>query len=97
MKLTATITSGRPVIITEPMIATGGTLEMVIKLLKEKGVEEKHIVVASVCVAPEGIIRLSRQFPAIQLVMNVLDERLNDQMFILPGLGDFGDRYFGTS
>lgn len=96
MKLSQTITRGC-VIITEPMIATGGSLDTAITLLKEKGVREDRIIIASVCVAPEGLQRLSEKFPQIKVVMTVLDEKLNERKYIVPGLGDFGDRYFGTA
>lgn len=97
MKVSSEIASGNPVVITEPMIATGGTLHMVIALLKEKGVREENIIVASVCVAPEGLVGLQQDFPKIKVVMTALDEKLNEKKFIIPGLGDFGDRYFGTT
>jgi uracil phosphoribosyltransferase len=97
MKVSSQIASGNQVIITEPMIATGGTLEMVISLLKEKGVREENIIIASVCVAPEGLLRLNQKFPNIQVVMMTFDEKLNEKKYIVPGVGDFGDRYFGTT
>lgn len=96
MNTSPTLGSGNPVIITEPMIASGGTLEMAIGLLIEKGVLEENIIVASVCVAPEGLLRLSERFPRIKVVMSSLDEKLNERKYIVPGLGDFGDRFFGT-
>ncbi|WP_068468783.1 uracil phosphoribosyltransferase [Candidatus Protochlamydia phocaeensis] len=96
MKLSPTLASDRPVVITEPMIATGGTLNMVISLLKEKGVKEDNIIIASICTAPEGVSFLNERYPRIQVVMTVMDQSLNDKMYIVPGLGDFGDRYFGT-
>ncbi len=96
MKVSPTLGSSNQVIITEPMIATGGTLEMVVSLLKEKGVKEENIIIASVCAAPEGLIRLGQKFPRIKVVLTVLDEKLNEKKYIVPGLGDFGDRYFGT-
>lgn len=96
MKISSEIASGTQVIVTEPMIATGGTLGMVISLLEEKGVREENIIIASVCVAPEGLAYLNQKFPKIKVVMTVLDEKLNERKFIVPGLGDFGDRYFGT-
>lgn len=96
MKLSPTIASGNPVIILEPMIATGGTLTNVIGLLKESGVLEKNIIIASVCTAPEGLRNLNEKFPAINVVMTVMDKKLNESKYIVPGLGDFGDRYFGT-
>ncbi len=97
MKISPELASGNQVVITEPMIATGGSLEMVLSILKEKGVKEENIIVASVCVAPEGLVRLSQKFPKIKVVMTSLDERLNERKYIVPGLGDFGDRFFGTA
>lgn len=96
MKLSPSLAKGHPVIITEPMVATGGTLEMVVQLLKNQGVKEENIIIACVCAAPEGLIQLGNQFPNIQVVTTVIDERLNEKKYIVPGLGDFGDRYFGT-
>lgn len=96
MKLSSTIASGHYVVITEPMIATGGSLHTAISLLKEKGVREDRIIIASVCTAPEGLVHLCQAFPDIKVVMTVMDEKLNERKYIVPGLGDFGDRYFGT-
>lgn len=97
MKLSPTIGHNNPVVITEPMIATGGTLDMVISLLTEKGVKEENIIIASVCTAPEGLSFLNDRYPRIKVVMIAMDGELNDKMYIVPGLGDFGDRYFGTN
>lgn len=97
MKLSSTISSGSTVIITEPMIATGGTLEMVIKLLQEKGVKQENIIIACVCAAPEGLLQLNQHYPHIKVVMTVMDDHLNNKKYIVPGLGDFGDRFFGTT
>lgn len=97
MKISPDIASGHHVVITEPMIATGGTLEMVITMLKSQGVREENIIIASVCVAPEGVVLLSEKFPNINLVMTTMDEKLNERKYIVPGLGDFGDRFFGTA
>lgn len=96
MKISPDLASGNYIVITEPMIATGGSLEMVISILKEKGVKEENIIIASVCVAPEGLIHLNNKFPKIKVVMTTLDEKLNEKKYIVPGLGDFGDRFFGT-
>ncbi len=97
MKLSPSVASGNYVVITEPMIATGGSLITAITLLKKKGVAEDRIIIAAICAAPEGVSRLSALFPKIQLVFTVLDENLNEKNYIVPGLGDFGDRYFGTA
>jgi uracil phosphoribosyltransferase len=97
MKLSPSIAQDHPIIITEPMVATGGTLEMVIQLLKDQGVKEENIIIACICAAPEGLLQLSTRFPKINIVMTFLDEKLNDKKYIVPGLGDFGDRFFGTT
>lgn len=97
MKLSSTIASGNYVVITEPMIGTGGTLNMVISMLKDKGVHEENIIIAAVCAAPEGMQLLQNNFPGVQIVLTALDEKLNEKKYIVPGLGDFGDRYFGTN
>ncbi|HLC07184.1 MAG TPA: uracil phosphoribosyltransferase [Candidatus Babeliales bacterium] len=96
MKLSPTLTHATKVIVVEPMIATSGTLRLLINLLKEHGVAEENIIIASICAAPEGLTVLSREFPKISVVVNVIDERLNEKKYISPGIGDFGDRYFGT-
>jgi len=95
-KFSPTISQAKKVIITEPMIATGGTLCMVIDLLKKQGVETKNIIIASICAAPEGLRRLAEQYPDISVVVTVIDDHLNTKQYISPGIGDFGDRYFGT-
>lgn len=96
MKLSSTIVECDKLIITEPMIATGGTLGLVIGLLKEKGVQEDKIVIASICAAPEGLTYLKEQYPQVKIVTIVIDKCLNEKKFIVPGIGDFGNRYFGT-
>lgn len=97
MKLSPTLGPDSIVVITEPMIATGGTLSMVISLLKEAAVQEKNIIIASIFTAPEGLLALAQKFPEINVVMTVMDDHLDERKYIVPGLGDFGDRYFGTS
>jgi uracil phosphoribosyltransferase len=88
--------SGREVFVLDPMLATGGTLETVISMLAGRGAA----AVTAVCLlaAPEGVARLEAAFPSndrIRVVTAALDERLNDRGYILPGLGDAGDRLFG--
>lgn len=97
MKLSKSIASGHEVVITEPMIATGGTLDMAISLLKKKGVLEENITIASFFVAPEGLLVLGSKYPKVKVVMLVMDDYLNERNFIVPGVGDFGDRFFGTT
>lgn len=96
MKLTSTLASGAYVVITEPMIATGKTLKMAISLLKDKGVKEENIIIAALCAAPEGLKVLYQHFPKVKVAVIAIDEKLNENKYIIPGLGDFGDRYFGT-
>lgn len=82
------------IIIPDPMLATGGSAVMVIDMLKEKGA--KKINFASIISAPEGIKKLKDTYrDDITITTCVVDKGLNDKSFIIPGLGDFGDRYFG--
>jgi uracil phosphoribosyltransferase len=85
--------TGLPVLVLDPMLATGGSLEHCCRLLAERGATE--ITILCVLAAPEGIARLDRSGLPLRLVTAAIDERLNDKMFIVPGLGDAGDRQFG--
>jgi len=96
MKLSPTLAHASKVVVVEPMIATGGTLSMLIDLLEGLGVKEENIIIAAVCAAPEGLEQLSSRYPQISVVVTVIDEKLNEKKYISPGIGDFGDRYFGT-
>lgn len=78
----------------DPMLATGGSAAMAIEALEQWGV--KHIKMLAIIAAPEGIERLQQQFPEVELHACVVDEKLNDDHFIVPGLGDAGDRIFNT-
>jgi len=82
------------VFLLDPMLATGGSLIYTIGLLKDKGI--RHITVVSVIAAPEGLDALHAAHPDVQIYTAMLDQRLNDQGYILPGLGDCSDRLFGT-
>ena len=82
------------VIITDPMLATGGSASDAIKMLKEKGCT--NIRLMCLVAAPEGIRRVQTDHPDVDIYTASLDERLNDNAYILPGLGDAGDRIFGT-
>ena len=86
--------SNREVLILDPMLATGGSAADTIKCLKEDGV--KKIKFLSIISAPEGIERLNKEFPDVELYTAAIDEKLNEHGYILPGLGDAGDRIFGT-
>jgi uracil phosphoribosyltransferase len=85
--------AGQPVIVLDPMLATGGSLEHCCRLLADRGCTE--IVVLCVLAAPEGLARLERSGLPLRIVTASIDEGLNDRMFIVPGLGDAGDRQFG--
>lgn len=82
------------IIILDPMLATGGSICTAISYLKERGANK--IKVVSLIAAPEGIDRLIKEHPDVQIYIAVLDRQLNQKGFILPGLGDAGDRIFGT-
>lgn len=82
------------VLVIDPMLATGGSFDDTVKLLKDK--EAKHITLVSIVSAPEGIKRIQKHHPDVRIFTAAVDDHLNDKKFIVPGLGDFGDRYFGT-
>ena len=84
----------REVIIVDPMLATGGSAVDAIKMIKADGV--KKIKFLCMIAAPEGIERVQKEYPDVQIFAAALDERLNEKGYILPGLGDAGDRIFGT-
>jgi len=84
------------IIIIDPMIATGGTACETLKFLCNKGAQQKNIIFASIVSAPEGINAIKKEFGAITIVCAGHDQGLTPHKFIIPGLGDFGDRYFGT-
>ncbi len=79
----------------DPMLATGGSASAACDLLKEWGV--KHIRYVGLIAAPEGIQRLQHDHPDVRIHIAGIDERLNERGFIVPGLGDAGDRQFGTA
>ena len=87
--------AGRPVIVLDPMVATGGSLINAIELLLARGAPSPVTVVCALA-APEGIAALEAAGLSIHLVTAAIDERLNEHAFIVPGLGDAGDRQFGT-
>ena len=84
----------RTALIIDPMLATGGTLLATIDLLKEKGC--KKIIGLFLVASPEGLKRVSELHPEVDLFIAAIDESLNDKGYILPGLGDAGDKIFGT-
>lgn len=88
------ITHETTVIITDPMLATGGSAVNVLERLQED--EPNSIRLVSVISAPEGIKAVHDHFPDVHITTAAVDSHLNDKKYIIPGLGDFGDRYFGT-
>ncbi|MGA1075680.1 MAG: uracil phosphoribosyltransferase [Ilumatobacteraceae bacterium] len=87
--------AGRPVIVIDPMLATGGSLAHTIQLLLDRGAPAPITVVCALA-APEGIERLRTDGHHLRIVTAAIDERLDDRAFIVPGLGDAGDRQFGA-
>ena len=87
--------SERQVFIVDPMLATGGSASAAITILKEK-FGCKHIVLMDVIAAPEGVAVIRRDHPDVDVFVASVDEKLNEHAYIVPGLGDAGDRIFGT-
>ena len=84
----------RDAIIVDPMLATGGSASAAAHFLKEAGV--KHIKLMSIIGAPEGVERMQADHPDVDIYLAALDDHLNEHGYIVPGLGDAGDRVFGT-
>lgn len=84
----------RDVIILDPMLATGGSASAAIQFLKNY--EVKHIKLMNIIAAPEGLARVRKDHPDVEIYCASVDERLNEHGYIVPGLGDAGDRIFGT-
>ena len=86
--------SDRTLIVVDPMLATGGSASAALSLLKEKGA--KSLILMCLVAAPEGVRVINKEHPDVPLYVAAVDERLNDKGYIVPGLGDAGDRIFGT-
>ena len=84
----------REVFVVDPMPATGGSSAAAIQMLKDKGV--KYIRFLCIIAAPEGVERMKAEHPDVDLYIGALDDHLNEHKYIVPGLGDAGDRIFGT-
>ncbi len=82
------------IILIDPMLATGGSVVAALKLLQERGAQRVRLV--SLVAAPEGIARVHREFPELPVFTAAIDEKLNAKGYIVPGLGDAGDRLFGV-
>lgn len=84
----------RDFIIVDPMLATGGSASAAISLLKEKGIQ--HIKLMCLVAAPQGVKKVNTDHPDVRIFVAALDDTLNEHGYIIPGLGDAGDRIFGT-
>lgn len=84
------------VLLLDPMLATGGTAVAAIDVLVEAGVPQNHIILVTFIAAPEGVAHVAAERPAVTIVTSALEQRLNENAYMIPGIGDFGDRYFGT-
>lgn len=85
----------RVTMLLDPMLATGGTACYALRLLRDSGAERMQMLCA--VAAPEGVERVLRDFPEVEIFTAALDRGLDEKRFIRPGLGDFGDRLFGTT
>lgn len=86
--------ANRQVFVVDPMLATGGSAAAAISMLKERGIEHIHFL--CIIAAPEGVAKLTQEHPDVDIFIGAMDECLNDHKYIVPGLGDAGDRIFGT-
>ncbi|MBR4581590.1 MAG: uracil phosphoribosyltransferase [Lachnospiraceae bacterium] len=86
--------SEREVFVVDPMLATGGSSVAAIQMLKDKGCKKIHFM--CIIAAPEGVKKMTEAHPDVDLYIGALDEHLNENAYIVPGLGDAGDRIFGT-
>ena len=86
--------SQREVFVVDPMLATGGSAVDAITMLKKRGANK--IIFMCIIAAPEGVAKLRSMHPHVDIYIGALDEKLNDDKYIVPGLGDAGDRIFGT-
>jgi len=85
------------VMLLDPMLATGGSAMLALKVLcQDFGVDSAKVVFCNMICAPEGLKTLGRAYPNLKIVTAVIDEKLNEEKYIVPGLGDFGDRIYNT-
>ncbi|XP_048433760.1 uridine kinase-like protein 5 [Pyrus x bretschneideri] len=88
--------ASRHVLFLDPVLASGYSAIKAISLLLSKGVPETNIIFLNLIAAPDGIHAICKKFPKLKLVTSEIDESLNDDLRVIPGMGEFGDRYFGT-
>ena len=84
------------VIILETMLATAGTVSLAIDIAKKAGAQEDKIIFVAIIAAQAGIQKIKETYPKVKIVVAEVDHSLNDKSYIVPGLGDFGDRFYGT-
>lgn len=84
----------RVIMVVDPMLATGGSASAALQFIKDRG--GKNIIMMNIIAAPEGIARLEKEHPDVEIYIAAVDDKLNEHSYILPGLGDAGDRIFGT-
>jgi len=86
--------ANRWVLLLDPMLATGGSALMAVDVLLGKGVPEERILVLNLIASPEGAAVFAKRFPKLRVVTAFVDEGLDEKNYIVPGLGDFGDRFY---
>lgn len=87
----------RHVLLLEPMLATAGSALAAVDVLLEAGVREDRVVMVNLLSSPEGLRRFAAERPAVRIVTSAVEDGLNEHAFMTPGVGDFGDRFFGTT
>lgn len=96
-KLPERFPEGARVLVADPMLATGGTIVAAIEEIKRRGADHKLMRVVAAVAAPAALKKLSEAFPGLRVYTGIIDPELNEKGYIVPGLGDAGDRSFGTS
>eukprot|EP01038_Epipyxis_sp_PR26KG_P005394 gene5394-7477_t len=87
---------GKNIILLDPMLATGGSAKEALRVLIENGALEENISFFTVVSCPEGIANVLNDYPRIRIITGEIDQGLNEKAYIIPGLGDYGDRFFGS-
>ncbi|MEU7567016.1 uracil phosphoribosyltransferase [Streptomyces fradiae] len=87
----------RYVLLLEPMLATAGSALAAIDVLLDAGVAEDRVIMINFLSSPEGLRRVADARPRVKIVTSAIEDRLNEHAFMVPGIGDFGDRFFGTT
>ncbi|KAH7470654.1 hypothetical protein PRIC1_001447 [Phytophthora ramorum] len=95
-KLPPNVATFDNVLVVDPMLGTGGSIKMAIKTLLAAGIDEKRITFLNVLSCPEGLDALFSAHPNVKVVTTGVDRGLNEHKYLVPGIGDFGDRYFNT-